>query len=281
MDEFFNFHNIGRHEDSRRFRGYLFPDKASQCLFQLVLACHFLGQVLYGLFAFFILGERPSEWFYLVLASALTGVILISIPQITSSTQPINYIGLIAVLCSLAAAIFWGGSTVFGRILTKKVDFWDLTLLRYVGGFTFLLVLNLCLFTYNHTYFGLLTKLTHVFGYDTGNGVYRPLDWQWPIGLSIIYFALLTGGVIPLGIYYFGLKRSRAAIAGLAELAFPLLAIFVNYYFLNEGLNTLQIIGAVILMGSVSILSYLNALEFEKNRLAASKIDVLSQEKGK
>lgn len=217
------------------------------------------------IFAIAILGERPSKFFYAVLVLALTGVGLITVPDIIGKEFGFSAVALIAALCSLAAATFWGGSTVFGRILTKKVDFWDLTLLRYIGGFIFLLILNVFLFTYNGTYFSLLGTKVHVFGYDHGGGVFKPLDWQWYIGLSIIYFALLTGGVIPLGIYYFGLKRSKAAIAGIAELAFPLLAIFVNYYFLGFGLTLIQIIGAIILLGSVSILSYINTLEYYRN----------------
>ncbi|GAH27377.1 unnamed protein product [marine sediment metagenome] len=90
----------------------------------------------------------------------------------------------------------------------------------------------------------------------------------WPVIACIAYSAVLTGGVLPLVLYYFGLKRSKATIAGLAELAFPLLAIFVNYFFLGYGLTTLQIIGAGILLVTVSMLSYINTKENEKARMA-------------
>ena len=210
------------------------------------------------IFAFFILKERPRYLFWITLALALVGIGLIATPDIRNSVQTYDYTGLIAILCSLIAATLWGGSTVFGRILTKKVDFWDLTLLRYIGGFIFLVIFNVVLFTYNGEYFGLLAERVTIFKADWG--------WELPIGVCLIYFALLTGGVLPLATYYFGLRRSRASIAGIAELAFPLLAIFVNYYFLGWGLDKFQAIGAGILFFAVSVLSYVNARELEKNK---------------
>jgi drug/metabolite transporter (DMT)-like permease len=181
--------------------------------------------------------------------------------------------GIIAVFCSLLAAIFWGGSTVFGRILTEKVDFWNLTLYRYIGGFVFLLFLNIPLLTYTPEYFNMLGNEINVFGYfDSSVGGFVPVDWKWFGGVGILYAAILTGGVLPLGLYYFGLRRSKAAIAGIAELAFPLIAIVVNYFFLGFGLSSirylaiLQIIGAVLLLFSVSVLSYVNAKEMMKSK---------------
>ncbi len=219
------------------------------------------------IFAFFILKERPTLRFYVVLAIALVGIGLIATPDIEKGITSLDFTGIIAILCSLLAAVFWGGSTVFGRILTKKVDYWDLTLFRYIGGFSFLLVLNGALLTYNSSYFSLLTTKIHVFGNDFASpGVYTPLNWQWIGIICILYAALLTGGVLPLALYYFGLTRSKASIAGLAELSFPLLTIFVNYYFLGFGLTLLQIIGAAVLLISVSTLSYINAKEYEKEQ---------------
>jgi drug/metabolite transporter (DMT)-like permease len=157
------------------------------------------------IFAFFILKERPRKLFWITLAVAIIGIGLIATPDIRNSFQTYDYGGLIAILCSLIAATLWGGSTVFGRILTKKVDFWDLTLLRYLGGFIFLVVFNVVLFTYNGEYFGLLNDQVTIFKADWG--------WQLPIGVCILYFAILTGGVLPLALYYFGLKRtSRISI---------------------------------------------------------------------
>jgi len=110
------------------------------------------------IFAWAIIKERPDKAFWIALVIALIGIFFLSFPEILP-TDLLNTIlvdndfpaflnqlfdidtnALIAILCSLIAATLWGGSTVFGRILTKNVDYWDLTLFRYVGGFSFLII---------------------------------------------------------------------------------------------------------------------------------------------
>jgi len=225
------------------------------------------------IFAFFILKEKPSLRFYIAFIFSLIGVVLMSMTDILKLINSGDFSGLIAILFSLIAAILWGGSTVFGRILTKKVDFWDLTLLRYAGGFIFLLLFNIPLMTYNSTYFSFLGETRHVFSHETefGSGIYTPVNWTWLVILSILYFAVLTGGVMPLSLYYFGLERSKASVAGIAELAFPILSIVVNYYFLGYGLDWFQGSGAIILLITISTLSFINARESERMNLKLKK----------
>lgn len=227
------------------------------------------------IFAVIILKERLSLRFYIALGAALVGIVLMAMPDIITLIEEGDYTGLIAIVFSLIAAILWGGSTVFGRILTEKVDFWDLTLLRYIGGFIFLIFLNIPLMTYNSTYFGFLIQKQHVFSYENppGSGIFVPVNWQWFIILAILYFAALTGGVLPISLYYFGLKRTKASIAGLSELAFPVLAIIVNYFFLGYGLDWYQGSGALILLVTMTLLSYINAKEMEKAEKKTSTIN--------
>ncbi len=241
------------------------------------------------IFAYVILKEKLSKRFYITLFFALVGIGLMVTPDIIDKMQAsttLGVYGIIAILCSLLAAVFWGGSTVFGRILIEKVDFWNLTLFRYIGGFIFLLFLNIPLLTYTPEYFNMLGSEINVFGYyDSVAGGYVPVDWKWFGGVGILYSAILTGGILPLGLYYFGLKRSKAAIAGLAELAFPLLAIVINYVFLGFGVSSnrtlaiLQIIGAVLLLISVSVLSYVNAREMMKVKTENTKSKVEETDK--
>jgi drug/metabolite transporter (DMT)-like permease len=224
--------------------------------------------------AFISFGGSALGLFFYLISFGLGNPTIAVTPDIIEKMQTsttLGAYGIIAVFCSLLAAIFWGGSTVFGRILTEKVDFWNLTLYRYLGGFVFLLFLNIPLLTYTSEYFSMLGNEINVFGYfDSSAGGFVPVDWKWFGGVGILYAAILTGGVLPLGLYYFGLRRSKAAIAGIAELAFPLIAVVVNYFFLGFGLSSirylaiLQIIGAVLLLFSVSVLSYVNAKEMIK-----------------
>ncbi|MFW9906857.1 MAG: EamA family transporter, partial [Candidatus Thorarchaeota archaeon] len=103
-----------------------------------------------------------------------------------------------------------------------------------------------------------------------------PSFFETNLGISmlgivcIIYSAIFTGGIIPLALYYFGLRWSKASVGGLAELAFPLLAIFINFIFLGFGLSPTQIIGALILFGVVSTLSYVNKKEYEQETQVTS-----------
>lgn len=204
------------------------------------------------LFAMIVLQERPSKLFYLILAIAIFGIFLMVVESFgqTATNE------LIAVFFSLVAAVFWGSNTVWGRILTEKVDYWNLTTLRYIGGSAILIVTNLLVGAYSSDNFGILSETIYTFGFD----------YNIPINgfVAIALVTIFTGGVIPLALYYFGLRWSRASVGGIAELAFPILAIFVNYFFLGWGLTDIQIIGAIILFGVVSLMSYVNRLEYEK-----------------
>ena len=204
------------------------------------------------LFAMAILQERPTKWFYLSLVIAAFGIFLMIVESF--GQQATNE--LIAAFFSLVAALFWGSNTVWGRILTDKVDYWNLTALRYIGGSAILIIANLLVGAYSPANFGVLSETIYTFGWD----------FNIPVNgfLAIALVTIFTGGIIPLALYYFGLRWSRASVGGIAELAFPILAIFVNDFFLGFGLTLIQIIGAIILFGVVSLMSYINRIEYEK-----------------
>jgi drug/metabolite transporter (DMT)-like permease len=207
------------------------------------------------LFALAVLQERPTRIFYVSLIVAIFGIFLMIVESF--GQQATNE--LIAALFSLIAAVFWGSNTVWGRILTDKVDYWNLTTLRYIGGSVILIVSNLLVAAYSAENFGILSETINAAWFDQT----IPLNGFVAIALVTIF----TGGIIPLAVYYFGLRWSRASVGGIAELAFPILAIFVNYYFLGWGLTFTQIVGAIILFGVVSFMSYVNRIEHEKAKV--------------
>ncbi|MFX0123944.1 MAG: DMT family transporter [Candidatus Hodarchaeota archaeon] len=212
------------------------------------------------LVAMILLKERPTKFYYIAIIFSIIGVFLIAFEdpfRITLSFEAV------AALCSIIAAGFWGSNTVFGRILTEKADYWDITFFRYVGGAIILIFFNILVFAYTPTNFNALGESFTTF----------PIFLEEKFGIPmlgiicIIYSAILTGGIIPLSLYYFGLRWSKASVGGLAELAFPLLAIFVNFIFLGFGLSLSQIIGALILFGVVTTLSYINTKEYEQDSI--------------
>ena len=74
--------------------------------------------------------------------------------------------------------------------------------------------------------------------------------------------------MVSLLIYYKGLENTKASVATLAELGFPLAAVLVNWVFLKTTLAPMQILGMSILLFSVFKLASRNeeikqVLEFE------------------
>ena len=78
-----------------------------------------------------------------------------------------------------------------------------------------------------------------------------------------------ASGVFSLYLYYYGLQFTRASIATIAELGFPIAAVFVNAYFIPGnwapgtflGLFAGQWIGTLLLLFAMFMLSRVNAAE--------------------
>jgi len=199
-----------------------------------------------------ILKERPSKNFYLGAAVAFVGVVLVAV-----SDWDANFFesgAFMGSMYSLIAAILWGSGTVFGRILTKKMNHWEITTLRYLIGTYFLMGLFTVISLMNDTnYLSVLTDKFQVWG------IY---DLYWIGWFCILYMTVVTG-LIPLVIYYTGLKRISASFAGILELSFPILGLFIGIYILDYGFIWTQFIGAALVLSSVTIVAYLKAKEAE------------------
>ncbi|MCY3412329.1 MAG: EamA family transporter [Candidatus Heimdallarchaeota archaeon] len=210
--------------------------------------------------AMLLLKEKPSNKFYLAGGISLVGVILLAFKDL----QNPQLFEIYAVLASLIAATFWGSNTVFGKILTKKADYWDLTWFRYIGGAVILIIFNAITLSYTSDNASGLTERFMTFA-PLWEGAQAPLALNIELtGFQIILIAtIFTGGILPLAIYYYGLKYSKAAIGGLAELAFPVLAIFVNYLFMGFELSGNQIGGAILILIATTWLMFINRNEVE------------------
>lgn len=197
--------------------------------------------------AWILLGERLHKNFWLWAALALFGAYLVSFPEL----RPRLYEGeafnpnTMGVLLALAAAALWGASTVFGKFVLRSVSFRMMTSLRFVVAFVFLLMLAVQQQSLPSA--GALSGTDMLF-------------------IGIIAF---TSGVFSLYLYYYGLQYTRASIATLAELGFPLAAVFVNAYFIPAaspagayfGLFAGQWLGAALLLLALYMLSRVNQAE--------------------
>ncbi len=194
-----------------------------------------------------LLGERLHKNFWLWAIVAIVGAYLVSFPQLV----PQLYEGEVfnpntmGVLLALSAALLWGASTVLGKYALRTASFQIMTALRFILAFIFLAVLA----TVQDT----IPPLASV----------SATDW--------IYIAIiaLVSGVFSLSLYYYGLARTKASIATIAELGFPLAAVFVNAYFIPGaaaegtilGLHVGQWVGTALLLFSLYMLSRVNRQE--------------------
>src|SRR3989338_7600300 len=193
------------------------------------------------------LGEKLHKNFWLWALLALFGAYLISFPQLTPQlyTGEVFNPNTMGVLLALAAAVLWGGSTVLGKYVLRTTAFQTLTALRFIVAFIFLGFLN----AFQHTF--------PVWGSVT------PTDWLF---IAII---ALASGVFSLFLYYFGLQYTKASIATLADLGFPLAAVVVNAYFIagvmqpgtTLGLYVGQWLGTMLLLLALYMLSRVNREE--------------------
>jgi drug/metabolite transporter (DMT)-like permease len=209
------------------------------------------------LLAWLLLGEKLHPQFWLWSIVALFGAYLVSFPNLVAQTYSGETFNpnLHGALLALLAAALWGASTVFGKYVLRTAAFQTMTGLRFVVAFIFLGLLN----AWQHT-FPVWNTLT-------------PTDY-----LFILIIAL-TSGVFSLYLYYYGLQFTRASIATIAELGFPLAAVFVNAYFIPGnwapgtflGLFAGQWIGTLLLLFAMLMLSRVNREEemiIEESRVA-------------
>lgn len=185
------------------------------------------------LLASIVLKERMSKTFWLWAAVGILGAYLVTYPD--AKLQNLNLSGeTLGALLALGAAFFWGGSTVFGRLVLQKVSFQAMTAVRFLSALIFLFLINF--------YYGRLGELASA----------SSKDWYY------VFIIAILAGFVSLFIYYLGLRSTRASVATICELAFPFAAVIVNWKFLGAVLTPVQIAGGLILLTAVVGLSRLN-----------------------
>jgi len=194
--------------------------------------------------AAWLLGERLHKNFWLWCLVALFGAYLVSFPNLVPQTYAGETFNpnLIGASLALLAALLWGAATVFGKYVLRTAAFQTLTSLRFVVGLIFLIGLNVVQGTFPAA------------GVLTGTDIF------------FLFIIAFTSGVFSLFLYYYGLQFTRASIATIAELGFPLAAVFVNAYFIpgNQaagtyfGLFAAQWLGTALLLVSMYMLSRVN-----------------------
>jgi DME family drug/metabolite transporter len=138
-------------------------------------------------------------------------------------------ITLVGLGVALLSAVFYGTFSLLGKKLTGAYSSW--TVLVYVFGFA------------------ALTLLPFQFGQGAMPWTFTPDVLGWFAGL------ILLTTVAGFGLYTAGLRRLEASVASITSNSEVAFAALLSYLVLGERLDAWQILGAVLVVGGVSLLS--------------------------
>ena len=173
-----------------------------------------------------LLGERLRPRFALFATLAIAGAWMITFADPFQVSLQAGIAGALAI----GAAVLWALGTVLGRYLTAALPAQEITALRFGIGLpaSALLVMT----------FG------GVPAFAIRGGDFVPL----------VLLALIPG-LLALTMYYRGLRTTPASVATIAELAFPLSAIVLNYLIFGATLTGTQWVGIVLLASVLFVMS--------------------------
>lgn len=179
--------------------------------------------------AHLLLGERMMPRFAWFLVAGVAGAYLVAFQDPTAVTVS----SMTPALLAVGAAVLWALGTVLGRHLARRLSFPTLTSLRFSLGLPAVAVF-----------------LTVSPG-ETGLG---GIDGRQ--ALAVVLLALVPG-LAALLVYYRGLRSAPASSATLAELAFPLTAVVVNYVAFGTVLSPTQWVGTLLLVATITTMGWL------------------------
>lgn len=186
-----------------------------------------------------LLKEKLKKEFFIWAGLAIAGAYIMTFgfnfPNLKTGDKT-----TIAALFALLAAFSFGSSTVLSKRALRNVSYELGTYLRF--SITALIMLVIVLSS------------------GTVESVSQINSQQFWIFLII---AFSTGGPA-IFLYYYGLKNISASVATICELAFPLVAVVLEYFVHGNILSPVQWIGAAMLLISIIKVSGFNANFWKK-----------------
>jgi len=173
-----------------------------------------------------VLGERLLRRYPVFFVLAVTGAFLVTFEDPTQ----VSVAGAAPAVLAASAAALWGMGTVLGRRLTAKVSFFELAALRFGVGLPAALLLL-----------------------PVGGGAAAATSLDGEALTSLLLLALIPG-LLGLTVYYRGLRGTPASSATLAELAFPLSSLLVNYLAFGATLTLTQGLGVLLLAATITVM---------------------------
>lgn len=188
-----------------------------------------------------ILKEKLKSEFFIWAGLAVIGAYIMTfglgLPNFDTGSET-----ALAALFALLAAFSFGSSTVLSKRALKNVSFEVGTYLRFFITSIIMIIIVLSS--------GTISSLPDI----SGNQIWIFL---------IIVFS--TGGPA-IFLYYYGLKNISASVATICELAFPLVAVILEYFVHGNILNPIQWIGVVLLLISIIKVSGFQTNLFRKEK---------------
>ena len=213
--------------------GTYFYTKALGYVNYIDLSVVVLIQKLQPLFAIslasIVLREKVSKSFIFLASTAILGGYLT-----TFGNKPFLFLdnkSITASLFALLASFCWGSSTVLGKAALKQISFELMTCIRLiVTGTVALLIIT-----------------------SSGNisDIYTLSIENYKAIIVIVF----TSGSIALSIYYYGLQNLAASHTTIYELVWPLSTVLIDWLIRGKTLSLAQMIGAIILVSSITILT--------------------------
>ena len=173
--------------------------------------------------AYFLLKEKASGIFFQWSLWIVISAVVICIPDFTFGYQEQSSQNLwTGVFCGLMAAFLWGCSTVAGKWLLGIYSISVLLLFRWT-------VATLSLF---------------VIIVSRGLSFHSEVLFSWNEFMTFFILASVVG-VLPMGIYYRGLRELPASMATFIELFYPIFGIFLPAVINHTQLAEVQWLGGI------------------------------------
>ncbi|WP_334073460.1 MULTISPECIES: DMT family transporter [Paenibacillus] len=185
------------------------------------------------LMARFLLKESLPRRFSLLFLIALAGTYLLTFGFSVPFGHWNDFIQ-VGSLLSLGAAALWGGSTVMGRMMVGQMKYETVTSLRFILALPLLLAVT----------------------WNEGAAWHLPTEASGmaAFSLNLLGQALLPG-LLSLLVYYKGLTTTKASVATLAELSFPMVGVLVNWIAFQQMVTVAQAVGFILIWTALFVIS--------------------------
>lgn len=173
-----------------------------------------------------LLREKVTKQFMLWAAVALIAAYFITFKdlQVNFSTGSGT---VLAGAFALLAGFMWGTSTAISKFVLNKVSFMTATALRFM-----------------------IAPLFALF-FVIGQNQTAQLFVLTPQQIGTLLLITFSTGMVALGFYYYGLKKTPARITTLCELVWPASAIFIDYVHFHKTLSATQVLGVIVLLVAI------------------------------